>query len=116
MGETHSGNLLANRIPTETMGGMIQRFSLFKVFVVITLVALACLVVRQAFVGADWAKAFAFLFLAAIAWGAIHFLLGVAGYIVMRFRDLLSPRQAQSPFATDTPAPQIIPPKNIDSE
>ena len=95
---------------------MIQRFSLFKVFVVITLVALACLVVRQAFVGADWAKAIAFLFLAAIAWGAIHFLLGVAGYIVMSLRDLLSPRKAQSPFATDTPAPQIIPPKKIDSE
>ncbi|PQO30395.1 hypothetical protein DTL21_23850 [Bremerella cremea] len=95
---------------------MIQRFSLTKIFVFTALVALSCLVVRQAFMGADWAKGLSFVFAAAILWCAIHFVLGLLGYFAMKLRELLVPPKAQSPFATDTPAPQIIPPKNIERD
>ncbi|RCS54312.1 hypothetical protein DTL42_03980 [Bremerella cremea] len=93
---------------------MIQRFSLTKIFVLIALVAVSCLIIRQALLGAVWAKAIAFLFVAMIIWCLIHYALGLACYVVMRFREFLVPAKAQSPFATDTPAQQIIPPKNIE--
>lgn len=95
---------------------MIQRFSLTKIFVLIALVAVSCLIVRQAFLGADWAKGLTFVFAAAILWCVIHFLLGLLGYLAMKIREVVLPRKAQSPFATDTPAPQIIPPKNIERD
>ena len=95
---------------------MIQRFSLTKIFVLIALVAVSCLIIRQAFLGAVWAKGLTFLFVAMVIWCLIHFTLGLAGFLVMRFREFLVPPKAQSPFATDTPAPHIIPPKNIERD
>lgn len=95
---------------------MIQRFSLTKIFVLIALVAVSCLIIRQAFLGADWAKGLSFVFAAVVLWCTIHFLLGLLGYLAMKIRELLVPPKAQSPFATDMPAPQIIPPKNIERD
>lgn len=95
---------------------MIQRFSIAKLFLLITLAAVGSFTVRQAFMGADWAKAVSLVFFAAILWIAIHMILGFLGYAFMEFSQALTPKKAQSPFATDVPAPQIIPPKNIESE
>lgn len=97
-------------------GGMIQRFSIAKLFLFIAFAALGSLTVRQAFAGADWAKAVSLVIVAALVWLGIHMLLGAMGYLMMRILQLFSPSRAQSPFATDVPAQQIIPPKNIDSQ
>ncbi|QDU76148.1 hypothetical protein Pan97_31930 [Bremerella volcania] len=95
---------------------MIQRFSIAKLFLLITLAAVGSLTVRQAFMGADWAKAVSLVVFAALLWVAIHMLLGLLGYAFMEIAQSLTPDKGQSPFATDVPAPQIIPPKNIESD
>lgn len=95
---------------------MIQRFSIAKLFLLITLAAVASLTARQAFMGADWAKAISLAVFAAILWVAIHMMIGLFGYAFMQIAQAMMPEKAQSPFATDVPAPQIIPPKNIESE
>lgn len=95
---------------------MIQRFSIAKLFLLITLAAVASLTVRQAFMGADWAKAVSLVVFAAMLWVAIHMMFGLLGYAFMVLAQTLTPEKGQSPFANDVPAPQIIPPKNVESE
>jgi len=95
---------------------MIQRFSIAKLFLLITLAAVGSLTVRQAFLGADWAKAVSLVVFAAVLWIVVHMCLGLIGYVFMQLAQSLSPEKGQSPFATETPAPQIIPPKNVESE
>ncbi len=95
---------------------MIQRFSIARLFLLITLAAIASLTVRQAFMGANWAKAVTLVVAAVVLWIAIHMFFGLLGYLFMQFAKTMSPEKAQSPFATEVPAPQIIPPKNIESE
>ncbi|MFN3152389.1 hypothetical protein [Bremerella sp.] len=95
---------------------MIQRFSIAKLFLLITLAAVGSLTVRQAVMGADWAKAISLVVFAAILWIAIHMILGLFGYAFMQLAQALTPEKGQSPFATEVPAPQIIPPKNTESE
>ena len=95
---------------------MIQRFSIAKLFLLITLAAVGSLTVRQAFTGAVWAKAISLVVFAAVLWIAIHLMIGVVGYVFMQLAQSLTPEKGQSPFATDVPAPQIIPPKNIESD
>lgn len=95
---------------------MIQRFSISKLFLLITFAAVASLTIRQAFMGADWAKAVSLVVFAAMLWVLIHMIFGLLGFVFMEFAQSLTPKKGQSPFATDVPAPQIIPPKNIESE
>jgi len=95
---------------------MIQRFSIAKLFLLITIAAVGSLTVRQAFMGANWAKAVTLVVVAALIWAMVHMVLGVVGYVFMQLAQSLTPTKGQSPFATEVPAPQIIPPKNVESE
>lgn len=95
---------------------MIQRFSIFKLFLLIAVAAVTSLTIRQAFVGADWAKAFTVVVLAVGMWVAVHMLLTLLAYLATRAEKSVHPTHAQSPFATDQPAPQVIPPRTIESE
>ncbi len=98
------------------MRSMFQRFSIASLLLVIAVLAVASFVLRQAALGQLWAMAVAMVLGAALAWLVTHMLLGIAGYLVMKVRQQLTPRTAQSPFATDVPAPQILPPKHFESE
>lgn len=95
---------------------MIQRFSIAKLFVLITLAAVASLTIRQAIAGSDWAKAVSLVVCAAALWVVIHMTFGAIGYVMMNLIRAITPKKGQAPFATEVPAPQIIPPKEIDSQ
>jgi len=95
---------------------MFGRFSIANLLLGIGVFSLVCMVIRQAFFQQQWALAIAFVLASITIWMAIHLVLVGFGYLLMLVRRSISPQKPQSPFATDTPAPQIIPPRNVDSD
>ncbi|MFA8019020.1 hypothetical protein [Bremerella cremea] len=95
---------------------MNQRFSITKLFVFVAFAAVTSLIIRQAFIGADWAKAVAILVLGVGLWIGTHMVLGFLALLTSSYEAKSNPARAQSPFATDQPAPQVLPPRANESE
>jgi len=95
---------------------MIRRFSIAHLLIACTLIAVLASVGRFAIGGAIWAQAILAVIGITLAWLVMHLGFVSAGYVVTLLARRLFPEKAQSPFATDTPAPQIIPPREIIKE
>ena len=95
---------------------MIQRFSITRLLLFIAAVGVGCFALQQAIGGANWAQAIMLVVFAAVLWVAIHMLISLMGFAMMKLVQAGTWEKPQSPFATDTPAPQIIPPNQAEKD
>lgn len=95
---------------------MIQRFSITRLLFFIPVVALGCLLLKLAIDGVHWAQALMLVVLAAVLWAVVQVVLTLVGFAMMTLAEIGSKEKPQSPFATDTPAPQIISPNQTEND
>jgi hypothetical protein len=92
---------------------LLPQYSIRKLLIFVTLFAVWCWLLVQAFQGVLVAQAFQFGVLAWVLWMMSHLAITSLGYFFMRISEATRPTQTQSPFAHETEAPQILPPREI---
>ncbi|PHR98418.1 MAG: hypothetical protein COA78_26115 [Blastopirellula sp.] len=95
---------------------LMPQFTIFRLMIFIAVCAVISWIAMSAVRGEVWSIAIMLTLFSFAIWAVLQFILVTAGYIITLIASKVTPEQAVSPFATDRPAPQILPPSNIDKE